>query len=161
MMTRSTHPGKAVPDKALAPHAAPSRFWLLVLGGIGALALQAWLESPEEMMWFGLPMFVLVAGGYRLLRSMPVEGGAAETSPPAGPLRRTLVIALVVLLVAGFAVIAWERFNDSGFVGWLDAVQMRHGGRYREKTSFVAAMCDLLGAFGVGMWAVLRFGRKP
>ncbi len=145
----------------LRPLAIHSRFWLLILGGIGALIMQAWLESPEEMLWFGLPMFVLVAGGYRLLRSMPADAGVSEVPQPAGPMRKALVISLAVALLAGFAVIVWERFGDSGLVGWLDAVQVRHGGHYREKTSFVAATCDLLIVYGAGMWAVLRVGRRP
>ncbi len=161
MMARSTGSGSGGPDKALTPQAALSRFWLLFLGGIGALLVQAWLESPEEMLWLGLPLYVLAVGGYGLLGTLPPEDGVVEPPRPAGPMRQALAIALAVLLLAGFGVIVWERIGDSGFIGWLDAVQMRHGGRYREKTSFVAATCDLLIAYGAGMWAVLRIGRRP
>ena len=92
---------------------------------------------------------------------MPAHGAVAPTPLPLEPMRRTLAIALVVLLLAGFGVVVWERFSDSGFVGWLDAMQMRHGGRYRERASFVAAACDILIAYGAGTWAVLRIWRKP
>jgi len=161
-MNRSTHsPGDAPSQARGATRAAPARFWLLVLGGVAALLLQAWLESAEEMAWFGLPLFVLAIGAYRLLGSIPADRAVAQAAPPLGPLRQALAIALVVLLLAGVGVIAWERFTDSGFVGWLDAMQVRHGGRYRAKASFVAAACDILVAYGAAMWAILRIGRRP
>jgi hypothetical protein len=140
---------------------ASSRFKLLVAGGIGALMLQAWLASPEEMLVFGLPLFVLAVGGYRLVRMLPADDAAPRSPATLGPVRKALAILLAVLLVAGFVYIVVGRVGDSGFVGWLDAVQMRHGGRYREKTSLVTAACDLLIAYGLGMAAVLRIGRRP
>jgi hypothetical protein len=144
-----------------AQQPASSRFWLAVAAGIGALLVDAWLQSPEEMLVFGLPLFVLGAGGYRLLKMLPAD--VAPPGPPAtlGPVRQALAVLLVILLLAGFVYIVIGRMADSGFVGWLDAVQVRHGGRYREKTSFVAAACDLLIAYGLGMLAVLRIGRQP
>jgi hypothetical protein len=137
-----------------------SRPVVLTTAGVFALLLQAWLASLEEMLVFGLPLFVLAVGGYRIAATLP-----ADRAPPAAPaavglVRKALVILLLSLLVAGFVYIIWGRIHDSGFVGWLDAVQARHGGRYREKTSVVTAFCDLLIAYGLGMVAVLKIGGR-
>ena len=137
-----------------------SRPAVLTTAGVAALLLQAWLASLEEMLVFGLPLFVLAVGGYRMVATLPADGAPAVTPVAIGLVRKILVILLLILLVAGFVYIAWGRIHDSGFVGWLDAVQARHGGRYREKTSVVTAFCDLLIAFGLGMVAVLKIGGR-
>lgn len=141
-----------------------SRALVLTTAGVFALLLQAWLASLEEMLVFGLPLFVLVVGGYRIAATLPADGAPPAAPAAIGRVRKTLVIVLLslllILLVAGFVYIAWGRIYDSGFVGWLDAVQARHGGRYREKTSVVTAFCDLLIAYGLGMVAVLKIGGR-
>lgn len=137
-----------------------SRPVVLSAAGVFALLLQAWLASLEEMLVFGLPLFVLALGGYRIVATLPADGAPAAALAAIGLGRKTLVILLLILLIAGFVYIARGRIHDSGFVGWLDAVQARHGGRYREKTSVVTAFCDLLIAYGLGMVAVLKIGGR-
>ncbi len=136
------------------------RPWFVPVVGIAALVAQAWLVSPLEMVVFGLPLFVVVLGGTRIA-SMLDDGGTPRSASAFGPVRKALAIGLVLLLIAGFVYIVWGRIQDSGLVGWLDAVQARHAGRYRERTSFVAALCYLLIAFGLGMALVLRVGHDP
>jgi hypothetical protein len=131
---------------------------LLALAGLVALVAQAWLTSTLEMALFGLPLFVLVVAGYSVGRMLPSEEAETPRST-AGPVAKLLVVLIIALFIAGFGYIVWGRFHGSGLVGWLDAVQARRGGRYSERSSFLAALCYLLIAFGLGMGALLRFGR--
>lgn len=136
------------------------RPWFVPVVGIAALAAQAWLVSPLEMVVFGLPIFVVVLGGARFA-SMLDDAATPRSAPAVGPVRKAVAVGLIVLLVAGFIYIVWGRIEGSGLVGWLDAVQARHAGRYRERTSFIAALCYLLIAFGLGMTLLLRVGNAP
>ena len=114
------------------------------------------LASPEEMLVFDPP---LVAGvwGYRRLMLRPfVDNDARHRS--VGPVRKAIMVVLILLVMAGLAYIAWSRIHDSGIIGWLDAFQARHGGTFREKTSVVTAFGYLMMVYFLGVFAVLRVG---
>ena len=135
-----------------------ARPWILVVVGLGALLLHAAVASPEEMLVFDPPM-IAFAIGYWLLAMRPA-GADAQQPRPIGPVRKVLVVLLILFALAGLGYIARGRVHDSGIVGWLDAFQARHGGTYREKTSVVTAFGYLMMAYGLGTFAALRLGLR-
>jgi hypothetical protein len=72
---------------------------------------------------------------------------------------QVLGVVHVALLIAGFAYIVWGRIQNSGPVGWLDAVQAQRDGKYSARMSFITATLYLLIAFALGIGLLLRFVR--
>ena len=140
--------------------------WFLPVVGVAALAAQAWFESLVAMLAIGLPFFAMVLGGAWLRRTsfltdaLPRHPQASALSGFGQGIRVAVLVALVVLLLFGFAYIVWGRIHDNGIVGWLDAVQARSGGKYSEKVSAAVAMMYLLLAFAAGIGLLLRFTRS-
>lgn len=142
-----------------ARRSVPTGLW--VAGVLLALAAQAWFSSPLQMLVLGAP-FGGVVLAWRAISAWSERDTAA---PPAGQRKsRLLMLALGLLtaaLVAAAFVICWQRFTDSGFVAWLDAVQARQDGRYSERLSLIVAVCDLILAYGLGIALLIRLAPAP
>lgn len=141
----------------------PKLPWLLPIFGLAMLVVRAWFDSPLAMWAIGVPFFLMLIAAAWLRRALPTSA-VLQQSPKAFATasigRRVIVGALVALLIAGFAYIAWSRIHDSGIVGWLDAVQARRDGKYSEKLSVMVATMYLLLAFAAGIGLILKFADR-
>ena len=136
------------------------KHWFVPACGAALLAIQAWITSPLEMLVMDMPWFVAIVGGLRVARTMSDE---APADPRPLPTRSTkAVLALLVLgtLLAAAALIVWWRITDSGMVGWLDAVQARHGGKYSPRLSLLTAFAYLFDVGGAAVALAVWLGRS-
>jgi hypothetical protein len=120
------------------------RSWLILLGGPLALAAQAWFESPMEMLVIGAPFYVALLL-YITMQRFDWEQPQARAGKGVQAVFALFGVGALVFIVY----VVWSRITDTGLVGWLDAVQARHGGHYSEKLSVMMPfiyLVDVLGA---------------
>lgn len=125
--------------------------WFVPACGVALLAMQAWITSPLEMLVMDMPWFVAIVGGLRVARTMSDDAPADQRPLPTRSTKAVLALLALGTFLAAAALIVWWRITDSGMVGWLDAVQARHGGKYSPRLSLLTAFAYL---FDVGAAAV-------
>jgi len=73
------------------------------------------------------------------------------------PQGRAVAIPMTLFGV-GMAYVFWSRFNNSGLVGWFDALQARGRGSYDETLSFLLSLFAVALATGAASWVLSLFG---
>ena len=120
----------------------------------------AWIASPFEMLVMGAPWFVAIVGGLRVARAMSDEAPPDQRTIPTGSPNATLVLLGLGIFLAAAALIVWWRITDSGVVGWLDAVQARHAGKYSARWSLITGFAYLFDIGGAAVALAAWLGRS-
>jgi hypothetical protein len=133
--------------------------WLSALVALAALGIHARVESPLAALAIGLP-FALVMWGYWCFGPRMAATQGLMSTPPRQLFSKTngsaLLVALALLACAWFAYMCYGLVTERGIIGWLNAVQAAHDGKFSTKLSFIVALLYLFCAMGVlgvaGAW---------
>lgn len=132
--------------------------WLGALVALAALGIQARAESPLAALAIGLP-FAAVTWAYWCFGPRMTASQGPMATPPRQLFPKAagiaILVALLVLACAWFAYMCYGLVTDRGIIGWLNAVQAAHDGKFSTKLSFIVAFFYLICAMGgIGLAAV-------
>ena len=117
--------------------------WLGAVVAVAALGIQARAESPLAALAIGLP-FAVVMWTYWCLGPRIAASQGFMATPPAKLFSRTLGIGIgiviLVLMGAWFAYMCYGLVTERGIIGWLNAVQAAHDGKFSTKLSWSVAL---------------------
>lgn len=132
--------------------------WLGAVLALAALAIHARAQSPLAALAIGLPLALLAWATWCLVPRMKMSA-SFETAPSSRLSPWVIGFPLLALVVAWFVYICYGLVTGRGVIGWLNAVQAAHDGRFSIKLSFIAAICYPLCAIGVLVGAGEWLGR--